>query len=171
MRLVEEDISIEEEQIMSADAAVRRTAVQWRACALAAAGMLAATLAGAALVGRPAQAAGDCTVSAAEAALDPDEQAVLSAISAYRQQNGLGPLAASTSLSRAAAWKARDFGTRTFRGNEDPHVDSLGRLPHAMNIDCGFRGSLTGENMGAGFSTPQAIVDGWKNSPAHNQNM
>src|SRR5215211_1295857 len=171
MRLVEEDISIKEEQMMSADAVVRRTTLLWRACALAAAAMVLAILTGVSLVGRPAQAADGCTVSASEGTMDADEQAVLSAISAYRQQKGLSPLAASASLSRAAAWKAHDFGVRTFQGSEDPHVDSLGRLPHAMNLCFGFSGTITGENMGAGQPTPQAIVDAWKGSPSHDQNM
>jgi uncharacterized protein YkwD len=156
---------------MSADAAVRRTAVQWRAGALMATGLLLATLAGASLAGRPARAAGDCTVSSAEAAMDGDEMQALSMVNAHRQMNGKTPLAVSSTLSRAAAWKARDFGTRTFQGNEDPHVDTLGRLPHAMNKDCGFSGTITGENMGFGYATPQAIVEAWKQSAAHNANM
>ena len=39
-------------------------------------------------------AAGDCTVSASEQALDSEEQALLTLISNYRAQNGLVALAA-----------------------------------------------------------------------------
>jgi uncharacterized protein YkwD len=113
-----------------------------------------------------AQAAGDCTVSAAEAAMDGEEQAVLSAINAHRQANGRTPLAASGTLTRAAAWKARDNAL-----NGTIHVDSLNRLPHVMNRDCGYGGSITGENVAAGQQSSAAVVEAWKTSPSHNQNM
>ena len=128
---------------------------------------LAASLVGAMAALQPVAAAGDCTVPAAAAAMDGEEHRLLDLINAYRKQNGLGALAPSPTLSRAAAWKVADMAAKSYFG----HTDSLGRLPHAMNLDCGYPGRITGENLAAGSGDAATTLNMWKNSPTHNQNM
>jgi uncharacterized protein YkwD len=133
---------------------------------LAAAG-LPVVLAWMVLALSPARAAGDCSVSPAEAALDGEEQALLDAVNAYRQQNGLGTLTASPGLNRAAAWMSRDMALN----NHLLHVDTLGRDTVARMADCGWTGFNKGENLAGGTTSASQTLDLWKNSPVHNQQL
>ncbi|MCC6381075.1 MAG: CAP domain-containing protein [Dehalococcoidia bacterium] len=114
----------------------------------------------------PARAAGDC--SGGSPALDAEESAFLGLINAYRAQNGMGPLAISNTLNRAAAWMVHDMGTKGYFA----HTDSLGRSPAVRVQDCGYP-SGAGENLAAGtaWATAQAAFEAWKASPGHNANM
>lgn len=52
------------------------------------------------------------------------------------------------------------------------HTDPQGRTPEDRVRDAGFDGALPiGENIAAGYPTPQAVVDGWLDSPGHCLNL
>jgi uncharacterized protein YkwD len=116
-----------------------------------------------------AQAAGDCTVTASDVAIDADEQALLNGINAYRAQNGAGPLAFSPTLNKAAAWMSRDMATHDYFS----HFDRSGRSPGTRMTDCGYTNIYTwrGENLAAGQWTPDAALAAWKGSAGHNALM
>lgn len=112
----------------------------------------------------PASAAGDCTISAT---LDADELAFLTLINDYRGKNGLAPLKASYTLSRASAWKSQDLAVNAYFAHDD-----LSRTWVQRVRDCGYGfNAYMGENIAAGYPTAQAVFDGWKASPGHNANM
>lgn len=115
---------------------------------------------------RAAQALTNC--SASDEALDGEEQAFLGLINAYRVQSGLGTLAVSSNLNRAAAWMTGDLATKNYFS----HVDSLGRGPHQRSIQCDYPGEA-GENLAAGTfrESAQSAFDAWRSSPGHNANM
>jgi uncharacterized protein YkwD len=116
----------------------------------------------------PAAAAGDCTVSSADLAINGDEQALLNLINAYRQQQGLNTLTSSPALNRAAAWLSRDMATKQYSS----HTDSLGRDRATRIGDCGYSQPFdTAENIAAGYSDPVSVFSGWKGSQGHNDNM
>ncbi len=112
-----------------------------------------------------ANALANCT---ADSSLDAEEQAFLGLINAYRAQNGLGALTASTNLNRAAAWLAVDLGAKNYFS----HTDSLGRSPSQRVMDCGYPQGA-GENIAAGTvaSSAQQAFSMWKASSGHNANM
>ena len=115
-----------------------------------------------------AGAAGDCAVSPSEAAADAEEQRMLSLINAYRQTKGLGPLAFSPSLNRAAAWMSRDMATKRYFS----HTDSTGRSAFARMTDCGYTNAMSmAENIAGGHADAAATLEQWKNSPGHNTNL
>ena len=116
-----------------------------------------------------AQAAGDCTVNAADTAIEADEITLLNGINAYRQQNGAGPLQISTALNKASAWMSRDMATNDYFS----HYDLFGRSPGTRMTDCGFDNIYTwrGENLAAGQWTPEAALEAWKGSAGHNALM
>jgi len=115
-------------------------------------------------VAHHAAAAGDCTV---DASLDSEEKAFLTLINNYRQQNGLPKLAVSYTLTRAAAWKSADMANNNYFAHDD-----LSRTWVQRIRDCGYGfNTYIGENIAAGYTTAQAVFDGWKNSPGHNANM
>jgi uncharacterized protein YkwD len=51
------------------------------------------------------------------------------------------------------------------------HRDHRGRLPMERTQEVGYFGSVIGENIAYGPSTPQEVVEGWLASPEHCQNM
>ncbi len=139
---------------------------QGLAAVVAAIGLALVGAAALASQGTPARALTNCNV--ADYSLDSEEQAFLGLINQYRQQNGLGGLAISTNLNRAAAWMVQDMATNNYFS----HTDSLGRSPFQRALDCGYPQGA-GENLaaGSGWSTAQAAFDAWRASPGHNSNM
>ena len=111
-----------------------------------------------------ASAAGDCTI---DASMDSEESAFLVLINNYRAQNSLGPLTASYMLTRASAWKSKDLATNNYFAHDD-----LARTWSQRIRDCSYGfNTYLGENIAAGYTTAQAVFDGWKSSPGHNANM
>jgi hypothetical protein len=112
------------------------------------------------LVGGPRE------VRAAE--LDAEEQAFVTLINTYRQQNGCGTLAISAALDRAAVWMSTDMGQKRYFS----HTDSLGRAFRTRLTAFGYpTNTYSGENIAAGNATASATFQQWKNSPGHNANM
>ncbi len=117
---------------------------------------------------RTAHAAGDCTLTT-EASLDAEEKAFLVLINNYRVQNGLSTLKASYYLSRASAWKSKHMATLAYFAHDDTPIS---RTWSTRIKDCGYGYSTyLGENIAAGYTTAQAVFDGWKASSGHNANM
>lgn len=115
-----------------------------------------------------ASALTNCTVSAADAQLNSDEQAFLSLINGYRASNGLGALVSSPTLNRAAAWHAADMLTKGYFA----HTEPSGRTFSQRLTDCEYpTGGYRAENIATGFASAQAVFDSWRNSPGHNANM
>jgi uncharacterized protein YkwD len=51
------------------------------------------------------------------------------------------------------------------------HTSLDGRSPFQRMTDAGYRYSTAAENIGAGYSTPAAVVEGWMNSSGHRANI
>jgi hypothetical protein len=103
-----------------------------------------------------------------EAAIDSEEQAVLTVINNYRQANGLGSLSLNGELNAAADWMSNDMAAN----DRFSHTDSLGRDPFQRMADFGYGyNTWKGENLVAGVDAAQAAFDLWKGSPGHNANM
>ncbi len=109
-------------------------------------------------------AVGAC--SPTTASTDSEEQAFFGLLNTYRQQNGLGTLALSPTLDRAAAWMAEDLATHSYFS----HTSSDGRSPSQRAQDCGYPQAV-GENLAAGLATAQQAFDAWRASPGHNAQM
>jgi len=113
---------------------------------------------------RTTAAAGDCT---ADPSFDSEETAFLMLINGHRMQNGLQPLQASWTLSKAAQWKSQDMGARAYFAHDDGWRTWVQRIR-----DCGYGyNAWLGENIAAGISSAQAAFDLWRNSAGHNANM
>jgi uncharacterized protein YkwD len=112
----------------------------------------------------------DTTIAATP--LDTEEQAFLTLINNYRQQNGRGALTVDTKLQDASEWMSIDLGVRVDRLFS--HTDSLGRDPFVRMSAFGYNyNTWKGENLaaGPGASSAQTAFDLWRNSPGHNSNM
>jgi hypothetical protein len=111
-----------------------------------------------------------CVVDPAEVAIDPIEGDLLREINQYRAEQGLGAVELSSLLTQAAVWKS----AARVNGGPETH-DDPGRHWDARLNDCGYDFNASkGENLARleGEIPPtieaHAIVQAWKNSPAHN---
>lgn len=109
-------------------------------------------------------------VTHADPSYDTEEARFLQLINDYRAQNGLGPLVADSRLDASADWFANDMANDNYfaynhHDNEDPP-----RGPSERAAAFGFNAPV-GENLAAGFTSADAVMEAWKNSPGHNANM
>jgi uncharacterized protein YkwD len=96
------------------------------------------------------------------------DQATLGLINEQRARDGCGRLASNAQLAAAAQLHARDM----LNDAAATHVGSDGTTPDQRIADAGYTpigrwGEIQYAASGGGFTTPQAAVDGWMNSPAH----
>jgi uncharacterized protein YkwD len=114
-----------------------------------------------------------CTVAAAEAALDSEENNLLSLLNTYRAQHNLPALKPSDTLNQAAAWLSVDSAQR----GVSSHIDSRGRDTGQRLRECGFAWTAYRENIyyayppGSSGASAQGAFTWWQNSPSHNANM
>ena len=104
--------------------------------------------------------------------LDEQEEAFLVIINDYRQQNGLGTLAACRSLNRAAQGHSEDMRDQNYFAHQGLNGSSpWDRACGACyELGCGPKTAMS-ENIAAGNADAQKTFIQWKNSPGHNKNM
>lgn len=104
--------------------------------------------------------------------LDSEELDFLDIINAYRADNGLGALAACTSLNRTAQGHSEDMRDHDYFD----HTGLNGSTPWdracdaCFDLGCGPNTAMA-ENIAAGNSGAMETFIQWKNSPGHNANM
>jgi uncharacterized protein YkwD len=78
-----------------------------------------------------------------------------------------GPLTMNAQLREAARCHSLDMAVNDFFS----HTGSDGSNFVDRCSDAGYTGSPMGENIGAGYTTPAAVVAGWMASPGHCANI
>ena len=93
---------------------------------------------------------------------------VLDLTNAERQKAGLAPLAANAQLANAAqAYSEVLASTGCFEHTCGPVPDFAER-----DVQAGYTGwTAIGENIAAGYPSPEAVVAGWMASPGHRANI
>lgn len=109
----------------------------------------------------------NCSVSNADLAVNSDEKKMLTALNAYRVQNGAKPLLVSASLTKAAQWLSNDMNSKQYMD----HTDSLGRPIEQRLEECGYTNFMFGENIISKYPDPIEALKWWKGSSIHNQNL
>jgi uncharacterized protein YkwD len=118
-----------------------------------------------------ALAIGDCAPDAGWPAARPDLAAqVVDLINAHRAEMGLDALQVSPTLTAAATWKARHMAAYGYLAHDDPG-QPVQRPASDRMAACGYPSATWGENIAMGYTTPQAVVDGWLASPGHRANI
>jgi uncharacterized protein YkwD len=79
----------------------------------------------------------------------------------------VAPLTRQVQLEQAARAHSEDMAAQNYFS----HTSLDGRTFSQRIRDTGYMGSPIGENIAAGYSTPQAVVSGWMDSPAHCGNI
>jgi uncharacterized protein YkwD len=84
-----------------------------------------------------------------------------------RKARAVPPLRADATLARVAAAHSADMAAHDYFSH-----DSLnGRSAFQRIRDAGYRYSSAGENIAAGFRTPNSVVKAWLKSPGHCRNI
>jgi hypothetical protein len=105
---------------------------------------------------------------------DSEELQFLELINDYRQQNGLGPLLLSDTLSVAAEHHDRDMARYSFFAH-DTFASSyyrVGSQPWDRMEEEGYKfNTYKGENIAVGYETAEEAFLAWRRSPSHNHAM
>ena len=102
------------------------------------------------------------------------ELAFVQLLNEYRVQNGLQPLLISDMISEACDRHGSDMGKYKFFDHYTQASDwfAKGASPWDRMAASGYTyNTYKGENIAAGYSTAEAVFQGWKNSSGHNANM
>lgn len=84
-----------------------------------------------------------------------------------RAEQGLPPLTVSSRLNEAAQRKAGDM----FAFNYWSHFSPSGRNPWSFFQEVGYKYLYAGENLARDFTSSEAVVEAWMNSPTHKDNI
>lgn len=92
---------------------------------------------------------------------------LLESTNKQRIANGVAPLKLNTKLNSAAQSKVNDMVARNYWAHNTPD----GQEPWVFFDAVGYKYFKAGENLAYGFSTSDATVIGWMNSPSHRENL
>jgi uncharacterized YkwD family protein/spore coat assembly protein SafA len=95
------------------------------------------------------------------------EREVINLTNQQRAKYGLKPLIADWELSRVARYKSMDMRDRRYFSHQSPTYGS----PFTMMKNFGIHYRSAGENIAAGQTTAQAVVNAWMNSEGHRKNI
>jgi len=97
----------------------------------------------------------------------PQEAAVAELVNRQRAAHGLKPLTLSAELCRKARIKSQDMAQKRYFSHDSPTYGSPFDMMHSLGIS--YRSA--GENIAMGYSTAEAVMDGWMNSEGHRANI
>lgn len=103
----------------------------------------------------------------ASADWDPESYEVLNLTNHERRTRGLGWLVPHPILAEAARGHCQDMIDRAFFDHTNP--DGEGPADRAAAL--GYPSGYVGENIAAGYATPQAVMTAWMNSTGHRANI
>ena len=95
------------------------------------------------------------------------EQEVIRLVNEIRVENGLKALTYDWDLGRVARYKSQDMKDNQYFSHTSPVYGT----PFQMIKNFGISYRSAGENIAKGYSTPQAVVNGWMNSSGHRANI
>ncbi len=95
------------------------------------------------------------------------ELKVLELVNIQRANNGLEKLTLDAALSNVARAHSIDMA----KNNYFAHENLSGQTPFDRLKAAGIKYSYAGENIAAGQTTPEAVVNAWMNSPGHRANI
>jgi uncharacterized protein YkwD len=94
------------------------------------------------------------------------EREVLTLVNQERARAGCGPLREDARLTTAAGLHSQDMLENDYFSHDSPTQGS----PSDRAARQGYPSGV-GENIAAGYPTPQAVVDGWMESRGHRENI
>jgi len=98
---------------------------------------------------------------------DTEEQTFVQLINAYREQNGLGPVALSQTLGATAEHHSNDMSANSYFSHSRLDGSGVSESLRAHEYTDG----TYGENIAAGVESAAEAFAMWQTSPSHNANM
>ena len=95
------------------------------------------------------------------------EEQVVQLVNQERAKAGLKPLTMNLKLSDVARAKSQDMRDNKYFSHTSPTYGS----PFDMMKQFGISYRTAGENIAMGYRTPEAVMQGWMNSPGHKANI
>ena len=99
----------------------------------------------------------------AEKASLPVEDELLALVNAHRVALGLNALISKDAITLAARAHSEQMSSDRFFSHRSPD----GRTPGERLADAGVEWDRAGENIAAGYDTPEAVFNAWMESPTH----
>jgi Cysteine-rich secretory protein family len=99
------------------------------------------------------------------------ESEVIELVNAEREARDLRPLSYNQELTVAARRHSQDMGDRNYFDHTAPDGTPDGIPFYERITAAGYNYQTCGENIAAGYATPEAVVDGWMNSDGHRDNI
>lgn len=94
-------------------------------------------------------------------------QQVFNLTNQYRAANGVAPLQLNLELNAAALNHSQDMALQDYFG----HTGLNGSTSASRMNQVGYSSSSYGENIAAGYTTPEEVVQGWISSDGHRANL
>lgn len=94
-------------------------------------------------------------------------QRVFNLTNQYRAANGVAPLQLNLELNAAALNQSQDMALQDYFS----HTGLNGSTPASRMNQVGYTSSYYGENIAAGDTTPEEVVQAWIDSPDHRANL
>ena len=98
---------------------------------------------------------------------DSDIMQVLALVNKERAANGMNPVTFDASLAAVADSHCADMINRSFFDHVNPDNETPSDRLHKAGIEYW----MSGENIAAGQTTPEAVMESWMNSQGHRQNI
>ncbi len=96
-----------------------------------------------------------------------EESEVVRIVNEYRVSIGLNALVSTAALSDVARAHSLHMIIHDFFAHQNPEGDSPGQ----RILKGGILWSMAGENLAAGYTSPETAFDAWMNSPGHKENI
>ncbi|CAH0768956.1 unnamed protein product [Bemisia tabaci] len=95
------------------------------------------------------------------------ESQVVTLVNEERAKHGRSPLRELRELSKLARTKSADMRDRGYFDHTSPRLGSASK----MMKDAGLKAWASGENIAAGQTTAQTVMNSWMNSQGHRENI
>ena len=95
------------------------------------------------------------------------EREVVTLVNKVRRSKGLSELKLNETLSAVARTKSQDMSDKGYFSHTSPTYGS----PFEMMSKFGISYRTAGENIAQGYTSAQAVMDGWMNSEGHRANI
>jgi len=94
------------------------------------------------------------------------EEEVVRLVNVEREARGIAPLTLSPRIMMSARFKAQSMSDLRYFDHESPVYGHFTNISREL-----FNVTVNGENLAIFYMTPQAVVDGWMDSPGHRENI
>ncbi len=115
----------------------------------------------------PANPTAPSTPSTSTGSVSTLERQVVTLVNQKRAAAGLKALTLNATLSNGARMKSQDMQKSRYFSHTSPNYGS----PFDMMRSLGISYRSAGENIAMGYSSAEAVVNAWMNSPSHRANI